>query len=532
MKKNFRNIAMLPVAAVAALMLSGCSTVAPRVATDRADASLQIQQQRQEFKASIVQAEQARLDAQVVNKPYLVGNSQPLSREVSMPEVLRRKAPVTVLIQSGPVELQTALQQLAQASGIHINVTSDALLPPSAFAPRLGGAQSANPVQAPARVTMNVQDRPLWSVLDDVARQASVSWRPVNGGVEFYRVETRVFSLSAIPQMASTTASLGRNGGSNNVFESQSKTSFETKDQNLIKGLTASIDALLSMSGKATISAENQTLIVTDDRESLERVAAFVKEQNKAMSRRVRVLIEAIEVVDKDATEMGVDWNLLYATANSAISMSSPAALTGSQSGVLGLTAPEGSGRFAGSSVMLKALNSVGTVVNRRSFPFLTTSGRPVTQALRSTFNYVDQVQAATVASSATTAVAPTVTQKDETVGTFITVVPTAKPDGTIFLSVSFDVTSAQPLVPFTVGSSGSSVTVQQKTIDGTGIIQELPMRSGQTVVIGGIETQTAQSNARRMGEGAPMLIGGSDAHSFTKSRMILLVTAVTEEGV
>jgi type II secretory pathway component HofQ len=117
-------------------------------------------------------------------------------------------------------------------------------------------------------------------------------------------------------------------------------------------------------------------------------------------------------------------------------------------------------------------------------------------------------------------------------VGTFVTLVPTAKPDGSIFLSVSFDVTSAAPLVPFTVGAGGSGVTVQQKTIDGSGVIQEVPVRSGQTVVIGGIEQNIMQSTERRLGPNAPIILGGSDSNKITKSRMILLVTAVTEEGI
>lgn len=183
--------------------------------------------------------------------------------------------------------------------------------------------------------------------------------------------------------------------------------------------------------------------------------------------------------------------------------------------------------------MVVRALNEVGVVVNRRLFPFLTTSGRPVTQAIRSTFNYVDQVQATSVASSAsnTNSIAPTVTQKDETVGTFVTLVPTAKPDGTIFLSLSFDQTSAQPLVPFTVGSASSSVTVQQKTIDGNGIIQEVPIKSGQSIVVGGIESMTSQNTIRRLLPNAPILAGGGDTSRVTKSRLILIVTAQAEEG-
>lgn len=511
-----------------AALTSGCAVHPQQVVVkNAAEADKTIETGHQEFKRLLNDAETRRVAAQDVSRPFIAGETRPLAREVLMPEQLRRSVPVTALFQNAAVDLETALRQISSASGVLITATPDALMPSSAFAMRTGGA---SPIQAPPRVSLKAQNMPLWALLDDVARQAQVSWRPVNGGAEFFRVETRVFQLSAIPQVASTSASLGRNGGSNQVFESQSKTSFETKEQNLITGIRVAVEAMLSTGGKAVIAPENQTLIVTDTPVALDRVAAFVAEQNKVLSRRVRVMLEAIEVVDKDGSDVGVDWSLLYGAANSALSMTSPSSIANAQSGALNLSST--AGRFTGTSVVLKALSEVGVVVNRRVFPFLTTSGRPVTQAIRSTFNYVDQVQAVSVSSSADTVEAPTVTQKDETVGTFVTLVPTAKSDGTIFLSLSFDQTSAQPLVPFTVGSAASSVTVQQKTIDGAGIIQEIPIKSGQSIVVGGIESITSQNTIRRLLPGAPMLTGGGDSSKVTKSRLVLIVTAVAEEGI
>lgn len=517
-----KKILTISALSVACALLQGCGSM--KVYEDASHANKQITGKRSEMISSILDAEQYRIAAQEVARPYIAGNSKPLSREVSLPDVLRRPTPVTALYSSMPVDLATAAQQLSDAAKITINVTSDALLPPAAFAQKSGATGGATTNAAPTRVLLRVQSQPLWQVLDDVARQASVSWRPVPGGAEFYRLETRIIYLSAIPPTANVSASLGKNGGANSAFEARSKTSFETKDQNVLKGIFSTVDALITKGGKVVVSSENQTLIVTDTVESLNRVEEFVKQQNKMMSARVRVLVEAIEVVDKDNSEIGVDWNNIFATASGVLSGNAPTTLNGIASASYQWQNREGT-----ASLVIKALNDVGTVVNRRSFPFLTTSGRPVTQAIRSTFNYVDQVSAPNQGNTLlTTQVAPTITQKDETVGTFITMVPTAKPDGTVFLSVSYDVTSAQPLVPFTAGG----ITVQQKTIDGQGVIQEVPIRSGQTVVIGGIETQTSQNTARRMAPGLPMLLGGSDATKLLRSRMVLLVTAVVEEGV
>lgn len=526
-----KNSKTLLAALLAAALIGGCANQAPiKAQADHQAATVRMDAGHQEMRAAAVDNEKRRIAAQDVQRPYIAGNTMPLARELAMPPALRRSVPVTAMFQRGGVDLTTALAQISEASGILITATPDALMPASAFAPR--GSIANAPVSPPTRIVLPTQSRPLWNLLDDVARQGGLSWRPVASGAEFYRIETRVFQLATTQQTASSNASLGRNG-SGGIFESTSKSTFDIKDQNKLRGLLATVDAMISMGGKATLSPEGATIVVTDIPANLDKVAAFIAEQNKEMSRRVRVVLEVLEVIDRDASEVGVDWNLLYGSTTRALANAAPATLTGTQSSQFSVGPT--TGPFAGSALVIKALNEVGVVVNRRFFPFLTTSGRPVTQAIRSTFNYVDQVQATVAPASsviATTAQAPTVTQKEETVGTFVTMVPTAKNDDTIFLSLSFDLTSAQPLVPFTVGSAGASVTVQQKTIDGTGFIQEVPVRSGQTVLVGGLESLTTQDTVRRLASGAPIAFGGSNNARVTKSRMILLVTAVTEEGV
>lgn len=523
-----------------ATVLVGCGTTTPKdlVRAEYTAASDRVSQGHAELRERVEEIERRRLAAQEVQRPFIAGNTLPLAREVSMPEVLRRSVPVLANFQRGPVDIETAMRQLSEAGGIVISVTPDALLPAAAFGPRTGaGSPGAAPMGAPVVSQTRVQfpsvPTPLWQLLDNLTRQASMSWRPMPGGAEVYRVETRVFQLAGTPQVATTSASLGRNNAQGQAFDASSKSSFSTADQNPMRALQVTVEAMLSLGGRSQLSAESQTLVVTDTPASLARVQRFIEEQNKIMSRRVRVVLEVIEVVDREGSDVGVDWSILYESATRALSNVSPTALASTQAARLRLGPT--TGVFSGSELVVRALSDVGVVVNRRFFPMVTTSGRPVTQAIRSTFNYIDQVQATTVAAGSTisvTGTAPTVTQKEETVGTFVTMVPTAKADDSVFLSISFDVTTAQPLVPFTVGSSTSSVTVQQKTIDGTGFIQELPVRSGQTVLVGGLESVNSQDAIRRIAPNAPIIFGGANQSRVTKTRMLLLVTAVAEEGV
>ena len=529
MKKHVR-FAVSVSAFACILAISGCAGTVQSKAEGTQLATRTVVENRQaQMKAMILDADARRIASQEVGTPYISGNAIPLSRELRMPEALRKSVPVTAHFANKPVDLLTALNQISTSAAINLVATADALMPASAFAFKTAIANA--PSTAPGQISLRANNVPLWQLLDDVAAQAQVSWKPTPTGAEFYRVETRTYELSTIPQVAATNATLGRNSSAANAFSSDSKTTFTLGDSNQLDAIKSSVEALTTLGGKFTVVRENQTLIVTDTVASHERIESFVKRQNAVMSRRVRMMVEAIEVVSKEGADFGIDWSLVYNTTAGALSGGSPTSLTGAQAGSISMQ--QTIGPLSGSSMVIKALNEIGHVVSRRVFPFVTSSGRPITQALRSTFNYVDQIQTTSIASSTNNVTqAPTVSQKDETVGTLLTLVPTAKSDGTVFLSVSFDVTSAEPLRPYTVGTGASAVTVQQKTINGSGVIQEVPVRSGRTEIIGGVELLSSSNTKRRLADGAPIIAGGSDSTSNSKSVTVLLVTAVTEEGV
>lgn len=521
--------------AASALLGIGCSTQ-QKIMDLHADTSGEAQSLSKTAKDQTRSSERARIEQQDVNQPFLIGSTVPLAREVSMPAVLKKR--VTLLFDRAGVDLPTAARQISEASQMSISLTQDALMPLSSFGPRLSVQVPSAGLQNTSNESSNIQlssiarNIELYKLLDEVARQAGVQWRVAGTGIEFYRTETRIFKINASPQTATTSATLGRNGNTGQVFDAQSKTSFELQKQDPLAGLRNTVDAMLTTGGRLTVSPESQTFIVTDTPEALARVASFIDTMNKSMSRRVRVVVEAIEVTAKDNTQLGLDWNLVYKSLNATGStgaVNAIGSLVGLNAGRLAIK--DNSGRFAGSEVSVRALSEIGNIVNRKSFPFITSSGRPVTHALRNTFNYVDSASLSQASTITTVQQAPSVTQKEETVGTFLTVTPFAKDNGQIYLTLSYDVTTSDPLTSFTVGSASNSTIVQQKSINGTGIIQEIPMRSGQTVVVGGYDSVVGNLTQRRAAPGAPMLLGGSDSGTYQKSIVVFLVTAVTEDG-
>src|SRR5690606_30203879 len=135
-----------------------------------------------------------------------------------------------------------------------------------------------------------------------------------------------------------------------------------------------------------------------------------------------------LTVVVQDQAEAGLAWNLVFSSAKLAAAMTMPGAGAG-DTGAISLGLQHGS--FQGTEAVVKALSQVGQVVRRSSLPVLTLNRRPVTHAVRTTFSYIDKVQTTALASGTNMALpSVSVSQRDETVGSLLTLVPDVQDDG------------------------------------------------------------------------------------------------------
>lgn len=486
-----------------------------------------------------------------VGRPFVAGTSVPLAREVTLPMSLRQGVKTEVVFKGASrIDLSTAATKLSAALGVPVKVRSDALLPASNFTPKSGGGSApASAAPAPgavapsdssAMVSMPVGEMPAAEILDSITAQTSTYWKFEAGTVEIYRTVTRAFEIHAQQGKVSVSTGLGRSGSQGGSFESSSQTKVEQAGLDPIAEMKGAVEGMLTRGGSIVIG--NGTLIVTDTKDAVDRIAQHVERENKALTRRVKLLFEAIEVTTRDNNELGLNWDLVFerlarmpggGLVSNKWSSSSPTSTAATQAGT-STFAIGGNSQFSGSQLMLKAISDVGSVVNHIRVPMMTLNRRPVQYAVRTNFDYVSSIQVNTVASSAGTTTAPAITQKEETVGTVLTVTPSAFEGGAIIMNLAYDNTILRSLEPYSAGGAAndSMSTVQQKTIDGSGTVQSISIRSGQTLVISGIEKVANQFDQRRLDKSLPMLVGGTDRNKNSRTTTVLLVTAMTEEGI
>lgn len=481
-----------------------------------------------------VSDEQARLAAQEVNRPWLAGRALPLAREVTLPPALRGPLRTTLLFADGPVALPRIAERITQATGIPVYVRPEALLPIARFMPRLEGRASKGPAssnQGSTSLKLTGQAAPLAQILDRISAALGVYWRFQQERIEFYRTETRVFNLRALTLAVQAQASLGAGRKSaSDGFSSTSRTELSSESVSIMDVVKARIEPFLSQAGVAVAQEGASSLVVvTDTPDVLQRIAAYLEKENKALTRRVRLVFEEITLMTHNAVEAGVDWNLVFSSARLAASAAMPA-VVGEEVARLGLGIQQGP--FSGSQAIVTALGKVGKVVRRSSVPVLTLNRRPVTHAVRTTFSYIDRVESTAVGGYGE-AVLPTisVSQKEETVGSLLTLVPDAQDDGQILLSLAYDNTVAQPLKTVTFGDKANPLQLQQVTIDGNGTVQQLALQPGQPLLVSGFDRSQESADLRRLNPGMPLALGGHDQASRQQLKTMIVITAQIEEG-
>ncbi len=515
--------------------LAGC-TLASRMSEIGdvfSEARQAIQQRHEKFSHAAGNAgsnQAARQAAQEINRPWLAGKAQSLARDIALPAVLRTDVPTSLVFSGGPLDLSAIARRIAAATDIPVHVRPDALLPAEAFLPRLGGS-TAVPIATLTTAELEGGAQPLARLLDGIAARLGVLWRYQNDRIEFYRTETRAFSIAALTLAASTQASLGlASGDSGKGFVSSSQTRLDSGEHDVFAVMRARLEPFLTRSGVVVAQpGASASIVVTDTPQVLDAIASYLDRENRTMLRRVRLVFEELTVDANDTAEVAFDWGLVFASAQAAASLVTSGPVTAAASA---LGAQAGSGPFSGSEAVIKALSQAGRVVRHSSMPVITLNRRPVTHAVRTTFSYIDSVQTAALASTPGMAIpSVSVSQREQTVGSLLTLVPDVQDDGQILLSLAYDNTVAQPLRSVTFGSKNSDpLQLQQIAIDGNGTVQQVSLQPGQPLVISGFNRLRHESAGRRLNRDVPLALGGGDKAATQQLTTVIIITAQVEE--
>ncbi len=544
----------LPSGLIAALLLQACTSSPIGRAQETGQATTELAERLRRDNID------AAASSSVVRtaRPRLAGDEVSLRAIVPLPEVLSRKLSYST---SGAQTLSEVLLAVSQLLGVAI-VAGEISQPASSA---LAGSAAAAGSSVPAgplsgRVQIEFFNRPVSSLLDEIAAQNDASWRYVarSHSIEFFRFETRTLSVYLPPGAKSVAASIslggvsggggGSSGGSSNGGGAAAGSSgggdvsvSQTLTVDPWSSIMGGIAGLLSdgqppaspqgtppvatragagtgltasgRAGRATANPELGIVTVTARPVALERIAAYLHSINSRFAQNVMVDVKIYSLTLDERAAVGFSLDALYRRLGRyAVSLVGPApGQIGSLPGQL--TVSSDSGRFQGSELVVQALSQFGNVALQTQGQVIAINGQPSPIQVANEVNYLAASATTTAANVGTTT---SLQPGTRVVGFTANFLPLILGDNRILLQYQMQISQ---LVALTQVQSGSSV-IQTPQISSQSLQQQAFVRDGQSIVLFGFD-QNRDSTDRSVG------LGGASKTGTSQRQMIVIVLQV-----
>lgn len=537
--RNCRSHAAL----IGAALLVGCAVTTQDVADEA------------QRKTSTISAAQQRVQAvpkapeplKRIQGNYVGGQPMAISHSLALPPSARE-----VVINFGPSHgsLADVARNIHRATGIAVRIDSDVPAGRSQAAEaRAAAPLPAGPLpavfQAPRAATGEL---PLYFVgdlsdyLNRVASMLGVSWQYSNGEVHIFRRVTRVFTLMVSPGALSVRDDVnttGQNSGGGNV-QSQQAGSFGSNSNattisnyNPWDAIDQVLKTMVSGDGKYTVNQASGTVVVTDAKENVDRIAEWVRLENATLTRQVAIEVREISVELRNNSQIGVDLNLVYQQLNRAsgaqdwiFRFGAPSSLTDASAGSIGFNVARPDAKLSGTNVAVQALNSLGNIVFDSTRTVVTTNRVPGrVQDVTDRAYLAETTPAAGGASAGTTGV-PGLRPGVVTYGDNLILVPTIGDSNVVLLQL-FSTRSS--LLELNSVAAGQGITFQQINTPVLGRqknSQNFQISQGDTLVIVGNTSDRWSSRDNHS------ITGGSRTASQHRTINVLLVTPRIMSGV
>lgn len=533
-------------------LATGCAEIQKHETSIRDDANLIHAQAKQavanasaKFAAESVVS---RVDGAWLGNRYVVAE---IKKEGGLPPFL--DASMTVRDQSGQLSTVEAMaERVVTLTGIPVRIMPDVNIASST-----GAATPAVP--APVPPMMPMQGMPpgqgvlsmmstvdysgkVSGFLDMICARFGLAWKYQDKQVYIYRFVTREFSLDALPGTTKFKASVSKAGsggssGSTSGGSAYSSASNVDTDSELAvwKSMQEAVTQMLSKDGRVALNQSTGTLVVTDVKENVERVAKFVERENAILTRQVAVDVQVLTVTLDNSKEYGIDWNLVYSKLSNlapdwTLGFTSPSTLLGTAAGSVGLqiVSPIDSNgltdRMTGSQALFQALSSVGAVSVVTSTTAITLNRQPIPVAVTNQTGYLASTTPATATTGGTGGV-PGLVPGTVTTGFILNLLPAITDDNRVLLRFALDLSELKRIGTISVGSGETLQSIQTPEILSTQFMQGVSLKGGETLVLTGFERASGQADRATLSEEAPIGLGGSYKGNRSRTMTVVMLT-------
>lgn len=465
-------------------------------------------------------AEEYKMDTISVKDDIWLGNQSVRVNEGDpLPARFETEDGIT-LVSTAPVSLLQISEQITSLTGITVRV--DDMILNEVRSATQGTVSETDGVSnnTDTNLFMPSYSGKLSGLLDQIVSRFALWWRYKNGVISFYKMETRVFTIYALPTTSSLSANIagtasGDSGGTTSASMSSSiSLDFWTQ-------LEGALSAMLPEGATLNVIPTNGTVTVTAPPFTLQRISQYINGMNDKLSRQVAISVKVLNVTLSDENSIGLSVNSVLNFLNKKLNLTLSS--TAQTAGALGMTLLPRDQHIGDTSLIFDALNTQGTTSLVTSATATTLNNRIAPIQVSTNESYVEKIE--TTMNSDTTSVS--ITPAKINYGFTMEVLPRILDHGRLLVMFTMTLTQLEAMGKASGGdtsggddgSEKSSTTVQLPKIRTRGFVQEIAMTSGSTLMLTGFEevnTQTSKSSE---------LFGASATANKNRNVMVILLT-------
>ncbi|WP_440616376.1 hypothetical protein [Cysteiniphilum sp. 6C5] len=443
-------------------------------------------------------------------------------------------------------DLFEILSEIGQSSSVSVRVTQDA----QSYMDQLLNGDDKNkasnaqvvPITSlqPQRkqtrdlkMSLNFQGT-LAELLTYVTTHYDLSWRYNHnrGVVDVYHLETRTFALDMLPGTSQTKVKIENASKGENATQNMSN-DFDSGVNDPWKSVLNIIQDIIGKAGSVQSAPASGYVTVTSTPDLINKVQNFINTLNTTARKSIALRVDIYDVETSGSSNYGIDWNAMYKVTKGALSWSTngiPNPLSDPYSGSVQTATVTGgisSGPFAGSQLIVSALQQMGHTTYVTGTTVYTVNGRPAPiQVSRST----DYVKETSVTSLGTSSIASDNVQTSMTPGTISTgytvdVTPRIIKGNKVLLSLSVNIASLLKMRQVTSGPKDAQSTIELPDLRNKSFMQTVPLTSGQTAVLAGFQNDTNNDGTNSVGPQKYWYLGGKQATNKEHTVTVVIVT-------
>lgn len=528
------NKTSLPVTILlfAVAFLTGCSLTADVEATIKRDMETAVTA----MEASRLPSRAVPMDTvQVRDDIWLGESSVKISQGEPLPSELETSNGIT-LVGGRPVSLLEIAEQVTALTDIPVRM-DDLLLGDLSSGSGSGGGQegqssaelgtSTGGTDAGSVQMVLAYSGPLSGLLEQVASRLSLWWRYQNGVITFYQLETRVFTVYAMPTETSGSSTLGGSASGSGGGTSTSASGSVSSSVNLQvwNDISQTIQGMLPSSASLVTSPATGTVTVTAPPYTLARISRYIREQNRRLARQVAIGVKVLMVSIDDTDTFGLDFTAMFNSLNGTGFQQSINSPYNAASGVSGIgmaildSATENPfDKWRGSEAVIEAISKQGTVSVVTSTAVTTLNNKIAPVQVTTDRAYVSEITEETDSDGNSEVTIDTDTL---TYGVTMQLLPRILDHGRMILMFNMALTNLITIETesFTTGR------VQLPEVETRGFLQEVVLKSGSTLVLSGFEQFSNRVTKSGLGSADFSLWGGSNTSERTRSVLVVLLT-------